>query len=243
MLFSDLEGIYLRKIGQSSDTAREESDDHEDRLSEAYWRYLEITGLTYHGPANLTLAAVTATTNQHNLITALGLTTGYNLFRLHRVYWEDRRFPLLEWNQNAIDHANQYSDAAADPLAFAQFSLYDSASHDKIPYASFYPFVATTITSGLRASYFERPPKPTSTTWSTAYLEMPEEDQFQVAELAAVEYLKDRGDARYTTRREQDCWGKIIGTKDRMTVQITKGELLIAPLNGIGRRRYYGETL
>lgn len=242
MTFDEIEDRYILKIGQKVGNTVESSQQIVDRITEAYLEICRDSGCTYKPPALLTLAAVTLTTNKHALITALGLGSTYEIFRVYRVYWDG--FPLHDWNKDVVEEYNNYNDVSGTPVASSVFEEYDSTTHDKITYISFYPFVATANSVDCMVSCFLRPPLPTLATWDTTYPEFGSEYHHLIADYAAIRHLRDRGDVRYSSQRYAEVMRGLEKMYGHYTKMITKGETLRTPLIGGGTkypRKFYGE--
>lgn len=197
MTFEGVKDRYLLKIGQRIG-AHEEDQDHLDRLLKAYTYLLQTTLCTISRPTLVSLSAVTQTTNAHDLLTALGVT---GLMGVRRVFWRDRVPPRVpQWNKQAIEEAND-SDSlySGEPVAYAVWTS-RSSNTDKW-YMSFFPFISAANTTDCYITYLARPTMPTTLTWATVYPDFNDDYHDLIAEVAALDYLRDRGDARYTKVR------------------------------------------
>jgi hypothetical protein len=242
MTFEAVKDRFLLKIGDKPDNKSEEDSEIIQRIVEAYWYVCKVTGCTYKEPQLISLSAVTLTTNEHNLETALSLADGEKIFNVKSVSWDGNR--LNRWNKDAIDEANRvYSGGTGNPTAFSIQEKWNATANDVVMYISFYPLVSAANAEDCYVSWFKRPVAPTTSNWDEVYPEFAEEYHPIIAEKAALEFLKDIGSARFDLMRWRDVQDKISTMKQVYTSKITRGE---KPVSTLGYRRseprWYGEN-
>jgi len=230
MTFEEVKNRYLLKIGEAEGNQTEIDAEICERLKEAYWTICSNTDCTWKKPSILTLAEVTATTNEHRLTTALSLSDG-EVLEIYRCFWDGK--PLNRWSKGRIDQRNAYntSHSGSDPTAFAFFEEYNSSDGDKRTYIAFFPYVNAANTTDCQLSYFRRPPQPTAVlggtySWDVLYPEFGSEYHHIIADLAALSYLEDVGDARYTSIKHRLVWDKIYNMRDHYVNQLHLGDLM-----------------
>jgi hypothetical protein len=243
MTFEDVLKRHVSKMGETWGNATETIAEMLDRVTEAYWRICKETGCTWREPVVATLAAVTATTNQHDIVTMLSLSN--EVFSVHKVYWDGK--PLNRWNKDRIDQMNLYDNQTlgGDPRAYAFWEEYATdTTTAKTTYMAFWPFISSADTTNCYVSYFELPDKPTSSNYATKYPVFGEEYHHLIAELSALEHLRDLGDSRYTPMRWKDCWTQIAKMRDKYVTIISSGERAASPASataGGSKYHFYGE--
>jgi len=242
MTFETILNRHLAKIGEASGNSTETTSQILDRITEAYWRICKETGCTWREPAVATLAAVTATANQHQLTTILGISN--EVFDVYNVYWDGMQ--LNRWSKDRIDQQNLYADQSAtgDPLAYAVWEEYATdATTSKTTQIAFYPYIGSADTTNCYISYFELPDKPTTSNYTAKYPIFGEEYHHIIAELSALEYLRDIGDSRYTPMRWRECWIEIGKMRDRYIMQLHIGDKMGSPAGARSGHKYhfYGE--
>ncbi len=240
MTFEEVRNRYLLKIGEKTDATSEEESQACDRISEAYWRICKHTLCTWIKPTKATLTAVTATANEHKLITVLGLSR--EPFGIRKVFWEG--VPLYCWSKDRIDQMVAYHDGTSGgtPQAYAAWDAYDSVTHDKIIYLSFYDYVATANSTDCYISYFDRPEQPTTANWTDTYPEFASEYHHLIAELVALEFLRDNADRRYTSTLWQECWLELNKMRDHYIHQLNVGEKMWSQAGQVrSKLHFYGE--
>jgi hypothetical protein len=252
MTFESLKDRYLQKIGQKAGYAEglQSEDDTEicNRLADEYWNICRETGCTYRKPTLLTLTATTLALNKHNLETAIGATelpTTHKIFSVRRIYYKPNSPPRLgKWNKDAIDDANNSGaiDTTGSPIAFAEWSEWDTDTNANITYVSFYPYLSEADSTNFLCSYFRRPPQPTIDDWDSLYPEFPEDYHDCIAERAAWKFLRDKGDVRATLRRWQETILETNRLKDKFRSQLIKGERFRGTMEaGVVMPRWYGD--
>jgi hypothetical protein len=242
MTFETILKRHVAKIGESWGNTTETISEMLDRVTESYWRICKETGCTWREPAVATLAAVTATTNQHQLTTILGISN--EVFDVYQVYWDGK--PLNRWSKDRVDQRNYYDDqnSSGDPIAYAVWEEYATDEVTaKTTYIAFYPYISSANTEDCYISYFELPDKPTTSNYTTKYPIFGEEYHHLIGELSALEYLRDAGDSRYTAMRWRECWIEIGKMRNRYVMQLHIGDRMNAPAGArVGsKHRYYGE--
>jgi len=101
MTFDEVLRQYCLKIGQSWGNMSEDlTTEALERVASSYWWLCSETGCTFKPLASVSLSAVTATTNKHELYTALSLTTGQEVFAVADVTWEGVH--LARWTKMAL---------------------------------------------------------------------------------------------------------------------------------------------
>jgi len=227
MTFEEVDSQFLLKIGEESGNSRETLSQRLDRINESYWQICQETGATYVPPVTVSLSA---DTNQYRLYTLLGLSTGEEVFNIHRATYQGRR--LNRWSKQAVDEQNELRDAAGGGMAraYAFWEVYSADDGDKQTYIAYFPYVSSDDSTNFTISYFKRPVKPTTGNYTTLYPEFGGEFHWLIAELAALKYLRDRGDSKYSLVRWNDVWSEIRKMKDHYLHMIHVGERVSSPL-------------
>ena len=232
MTFEEVLRQYCLKIGQAWGNMGEDlTTESLERVASAYWSICADTGCTFKPLTSVSLSAVTATTNKHELYTALSLTTGQEIFAVVDVTWEGVH--LARWDKNGIDAANEYGDetGSSDPRAYAVWEEWVEADNEKHTYIAFFPFVGTANTTDCKISYFLRPVKPTTSNYTSTYPLFAGEYHELIAEKAALKYLRDQGSQRYNAARMAEFAMELAKMKQHYMDQVMAFEIIDAPTN------------
>ena len=253
MTFEEVKNEYLLRIGQpeSAGSSREEMAEHLRRIRKAYNELCRTTMSTWVEPTLVSLSAVTITTNEHDLDTILDLAAGDGIYSVDKVFWAARPRPRLpNWNKQAIEeHNRRYSAVTLTyPSAYAVWEERDTTTPADVWKISFAPYIYAADTTNCYISYFRKPPQPALINIDGTMAMYPQfSDDFHevIAELAALKYLRDRGDGRWSQSRWIDVQDEIKTMKDRYTPMVTKGEAFAGFLQGGARfgTLRYGEEV
>jgi hypothetical protein len=247
MTWDSVLGEYLMRIGQpgSAGSSRETIAEHLRRIRKSYNTLCKDTGATWVEPTLVELAAVTLTTNEHNLRTLLDLADADGIYSLDKVFWVSRVSPRLpEWNKQVIEEQNQMnrSSVVTYPSAYAFWTERDNSDPtdpSDLFKISYYPFIRSADTTNCYISYFRKPAAPTENNLlgvgDAASPQFNDDYHEAIAERAALLYLRDRGDLRYTQSRWISVNDEIQDMKNLYTPMITKGESIGAFLQTDGR--------
>ncbi len=243
MTWAAILNSYFLKLGEDARGSTSESVSLAlDRLTEVYWRVCKDTGCTWKPPTLVTLTAVTSTTNKHKITTILGLVEG-EILAVDKVYWEGQE--LLLWNKGRIDQQTLYNTSATgDPDAFSVHEEYPDCTVVKETYISFYPYINTANSTDCYLSYFLRPVKPTINDYSKKCPEFGEEYHFILAELAALDHLRDTGNSKYSMARYAQVASELTKMRDHYVSGRQYGEMISSRLTsnrGISSIHFYGE--
>ena len=237
---SELRSRYWLKIGESSESTQSHSETTVEtnyRLNDAY-RYIQrVTGCTYKKPELVSLTAVTASTNYHDLSKLLSLTSGASVMSIHEVFWEG--IPLYEWNKDRIDQMNKYDSVSAgeDPIAYAFFS--EGAGNDRVNYISFFPYVASDNSTDCYISYFELLPDMSD----DDYPRFDAQWHDLIADIAARDYQLDSGDAKLSPVKIAQVEDRLNSMKANYYRRLQIGEAVPAAIGAqnLHYGRFYGE--
>lgn len=235
---NDLRDRYWLKIGESSDNHSETSDQVDDRLNEAYQYICRITGCTWRKPQLASLSAVTASTNYHDLSSALTLTEGAGVHSIHRVIWDGVQ--LHEWSKGRIDQQNEWSDThpGCDPEAFGFFT--EGTGDSRTDYICFYPCLSSANTTDCYIEFFERLADMSA---DADYPGFDSQWHHLIADLAAYEFLESVDSARATPVKLARTIDKINDMKLYYFNMLNIGDLqpsYLARTTSL-KRHFYGE--
>ncbi len=241
MTWESVLGEYLMRIGQpeSAGSSREVIAEHLRRIRTSYNHLCMVTGATWVEPTLVELAVVTLTTNEHNLRTLLDLDDADGMYKIDKVFWASKVPPRLpEWNKQAVEEQNQMHRSSAVNYPYAYAFWTERESNADLFKISFFPFIRSADTINCYISFFRKPVAPTAANLNgttAAYPQFNDDYHEVIAERAALTYLRDRGDKRYTQARWIDVQDKIQEIKDLYTPMITRGETISGFLQSEGR--------
>jgi len=231
MTFEDVLKRYALKVGEEWGNMTEDLlTESLERVASAYWDICLQTGCTFKVPILVSLGAVTADTNKYQLTTLLGCDTGYEILAVYSVTWKG--LPVSRWDKIKIDTENEYfSGVGSDNLeAFGVWEEFDDTTHDKITYIGFYPFMEVADAENCRISAFLRPPKPTTSDYTSLYPVFGGEYHELIAELAAQKYLGEKGDVKLTNKRILDLDAAVSRMKGHFFDQVSAFEVMEQPI-------------
>lgn len=235
---------FLRSIAQKAGEQLEDDEMILSRLVDAYWELCRETCATWKKSTVATLTAVTATTNQHALATALGLATGYEVFDTKQIFWKSSPRQLRRLNKDVIDYYNNTYASSGTPDAYA---FWEEGS---VSYISFFPYISSDDSTNMNISYFEKPPVPDvvsgggTSAWDQMSPVFDSKYHHLIAEKAALQYLRDHGSRKYNLDRRRDVENLIGDMTDFYIGQMEAGMVMGSPViggGGWGRIHFYGE--